>query len=102
MVSFLTLQGATCTCFSSTGSSNSSLDTDPSVRFCRAGDALAQLHSDCLSKQHAVVVRWAGGASADAGRLLLVPLQALEGTQLMGVVCKQRHLRTLAMSAASP
>ena len=51
------------------------------VRFGRTGDALAQLHSDCLSAQRAAVVRWAGGASADEGRLLLVPLQALERTQ---------------------
>ena len=64
------------------GALNPSFQTHAPVRTCRTGDALAQLHSECLSRERAVVVRWAGGASADAGRLLLVPLRALEGTPL--------------------
>ncbi|KAK9842441.1 hypothetical protein WJX81_000354 [Elliptochloris bilobata] len=44
-----------------------------------SGDALSQLHSECLAQARAVVVRWARAAAADPGRLLLVPLRAHEG-----------------------
>jgi len=49
---------------------------------CRGGAALEELHERCSAEGRAVVVRWAGpAAGAEAGRLLLVPLQAHEGAR---------------------
>ncbi len=63
---------------------------------CRGGAALEQLHERCSADGRAVVVRWAGpAAGTEAGRLLLVPLQAHEGAR---AAPPTRALRALALS----
>lgn len=44
----------------------------------RGEDELARLHKECLAEGRAAVVRWAAPPASGAGRLLLVPLRALE------------------------